>query len=68
MGELIHIEGLGDFQMSKIIIRRDPYPIEKTHKNENAMEGVSESFKEETIVIDANNIDPSRQVSILGKN
>lgn len=41
---LIHIPGFGHFQMSKIVVHRDPYLLDKARKNEETMEDVISEF------------------------
>ncbi|KAG7212672.1 hypothetical protein KM043_012952 [Ampulex compressa] len=67
VNNLIHIPGLGDFQMSQIDAPTDPYPIDKNrqrkedHRGENKME-------DETLVRILEHADPKKQESLISEN
>ncbi|KAK4782398.1 hypothetical protein SAY86_016500 [Trapa natans] len=65
VNQLVHISGVGDFQLGKIDILKDPYPL-NARKEHNAMD--SDENNEEEQVIRTLSTDPMKQEELLVEN
>lgn len=63
VNRLIHLPGLGDFQMKQIDLPSDPYTIRKK-QDKNSMEEEDDSLMEEDLKVIATS-DPSKQMSLV---